>query len=195
MKVVNTKFTTAPSRKIIAMLVDLLPEHKELLEHECVSCVVHHASWRSKHSIGGIDIKVEPRGILNWNSGRGCRFGVRTGKDGLIDMQKLADKVRGKLEEIKELTDLDDINRAIREERESRRRANVDLVVALVEEGVIGRYELEESADGFKAKINLLDEEEIRAFASFRNRIMKRREMTPEEKMIAQGRADHGVIG
>jgi hypothetical protein len=167
----------------------IYPEALELIEHDIVRIDTREPRWdrhRVLHDgelrevrIGGIDITVEASSV-NYVSTSGYKviFGVRTDKEGYIDMGKLAKKFKEKMSSIKETIEVHERNMEIRERQRESRHVNAEVLDKLVEEGLLEHiYEVTERSDGFEVSLHLKDESELRSYLEWKNGILARREV------------------
>ena len=184
-KVFNETLNTYRLTKTLkALSADIAPSVVELLDHDAIFVKSRDAAWDAPLikredeeyyrmiRVGGIDVTVEAS-TVNLTRGPKISFGVRTDKEGNIDLGKLAEKFAARWDEIQDLISLHDNNMKERRRRQEKRRSNAEVVDKLVEEGLLKNIrEVTERSDGFEASIILMDEEELRAYLKFKNELL-----------------------
>jgi len=187
MKINNTKLKMASFySELKKAFAELAPEVNELLDSDAVQITTRQPDWDSsfrsdcKIIMGGIDVCIQPESATYtyYSSEDKIRFGVRTDKDGNVDLGKLAGKFMSRLDDIKKAIERNDRNIRVREENLKRRVANGEILSKLKDEGVIDCIsDYDESSRGVETSILLVDEDEIRAFVAFKNQLIACREV------------------
>jgi hypothetical protein len=167
----------------------IYPEALEIIKHDIVRIDTREPRWdmyKVFHDgelkmvrIGGIDITIEADAANYFSkSGYKLRLGVRTDKEGYIDMGKLAKKLKEKMSYVKEIIEVHERNCEIRESKLQSRRSNAEVLDRLVEEGVLEHiYQVDEKSDGFEVSLHLKNEEELRSYLAFKKQLQENREV------------------
>lgn len=203
MKVKCTEIGSAGAAiRILQPLVDGI-DLDELYKNRRVLFRVNRSGYglRNVTKATGINFRIDKEEIVNPESGGtktvdSIGFGIRTDNDGMLDMGKLADKFNDNRDGILEFIAHEARNQEERDRRRDERHRKCDVTQSLCDEGILDPIDdsVEETDSNYKLTLVLETDEELREAALFYKRIRDRRKMTPEEREIAQLRADHGVI-
>jgi len=175
MKVDNSKLKTF--KQIKNVLAKLVPDFMEIIDHKRVCIKPRDPSWNAPNNqvIGGIDLDVELAGVRHGIGQDIIRMGVRTDKDGLIDMGKLSAKISLQLNKMKSFCVNSDANEKKNFANYRRQRDNDEILCLLDQDGIISKDDYVPSEDGFYVTFELLSKEELLEFVSFKNSMIKRR--------------------
>lgn len=172
-------------KHVISVLTPIVSGIEEIVHHRYASLETQVPVWEKRihgrNSYGGINFQIDQYGFTNPENSftkvvKTIRFGIRTDKEGYLDMDKLAAKFNKRLEEIREIMIS---NIKLDQERDQRREEwykNIDVVQAMKEEGLIGADDVvEETECNFHFTMVFETEEELRDACKYYNGVRSAR--------------------
>jgi len=179
-------------KHIIKLLLPFVPDIEDIVGDRYAMLRTQDPAYEKKYDpvnpqkYGGINFSMDRMEFAckennNFRIVETIRFGVRTDKEGYLDIEKLAKKFNDNMERIEAAIAS---NKAYLEERERRFEAwhkNIDIVYAMRDEGLLDENDaVEETNCTFEFTMVFRSEEELRDAAEYYLEVKKNREIKEE---------------